>query len=110
MELIAVIKGLEALKSPRVVHVVTDSRYVVDGMTSWIIKWKAQDWSLNKSGTKPVKNADLWQKLDQLCQKHEVTWEWTKGHAGHPDNERVDQEASRQAGMAAKAPRKGTDQ
>ncbi len=97
MELTAVIKGLEALKSSRVVHVVTDSRYVVDGMTSWIIKWKAQDWSLNKSGSKPVKNAELWQKLDQLSQKHEVTWEWTKGHAGHPENERVDQEASRQA-------------
>lgn len=97
MELIAVIKGLEALKSPRAVHVVTDSQYVINGMTRWIIKWKAQDWSLNKSGSKPVKNAKLWQKLDALCQKHEVTWQWVRGHAGHPENERVDQEASRQA-------------
>ncbi len=108
MELIAVIKGLEVLKSPRVVHVVTDSRYVIDGMTSWIANWKAQG-RMDKSGGKPVKNLELWQKLDELCQKHEVTWEWTKGHAGHPENERVDREASKQA-LVAKAPREGTNQ
>ncbi len=108
MELTAVIKGLQFLKSPRVVHVVTDSRYVVDGMTSWLANWKAKG-RLDKSGSKPVKNVELWQKLDELCQKHDVTWEWTKGHAGHPENERVDQEASKQA-LAAKALRKGADQ
>ncbi|PKR59932.1 ribonuclease HI [Thalassospira lohafexi] len=100
MELVAVIKGLELLKSPRIVHIITDSRYIIDGMTCWIAKWKAQNWSLNKSGSKQVKNAELWQKLDALCKIHQITWEWVKGQSGHPDNERVDQEANRYAKAA----------
>lgn len=100
MELLAVIRGLEFLKSPREVHVVTDSGYVVDGMTKWIESWKARRWLKRGSSSKQVLNVELWQKLDELCGKHQVTWEWTKGHAGHAENERVDHVAGQQALIA----------
>lgn len=81
MELTATIRALKALGSPSVIHVITSSKYVVDGMTTWSKRWKARGWSLNKSGSKPVKNAELWKELDQLSQSHEITWEWVRGHA-----------------------------
>jgi ribonuclease HI len=88
MELTAAIKGLEALKHPCKVILTTDSRYVMDGITKWIINWKHNGW---KSSTKqPVKNVDLWKQLDNLCQRHDVSWEWVKGHSGNEENERAD--------------------
>lgn len=89
MELMAVISGLEALKEPCRVTVVTDSQYVKNGIESWIAKWKRQGWKTSQKT--PVKNQDLWVRLDALTQKHELTWQWVKGHAGHPDNERCDE-------------------
>lgn len=89
MELMAVISGLEALKEPCRVTVVTDSQYVKNGIESWIAKWKRQGWKTAQKT--PVKNQDLWVRLDALTQKHELTWQWVKGHAGHPDNERCDE-------------------
>jgi ribonuclease HI len=88
MELMAAIKGLEALTRPCAVEVVTDSNYVVEGMKSWIHGWKKGGWK--SAGGKPVKNVELWQALDAAAAKHEVRWRWVKGHAGHAENERVD--------------------
>ncbi len=93
MELRAVIEGLKALKRPSPVRVVTDSQYVKNGMESWIHNWKRNGW--RTAGRKPVKNADLWQALDELVNRHQVEWEWVRGHAGHPENERVDALANR---------------
>ena len=94
MELQAAIKGLEALKKPSKVILTTDSQYVRKGITDWIRNWKAKGWkTANKS---PVKNKDLWLRLDELTQTHDVDWHWVKGHAGHPENERCD-ELARQA-------------
>lgn len=91
MELQAVIEGLLALKRPVRVRVVTDSAYVKNGMESWIEGWKARDWMRKTSGgLKPVKNVDLWQKLDRVLQMHDVTCKQVKGHSGHPENERCD--------------------
>jgi ribonuclease HI len=91
MELQAVIEGLLALKRPARVKVVTDSSYVKNGMESWIEGWKARNWMRKTSnGLKPVKNVDLWQKLDRVRQIHDVTFEHVKGHSGHPENERCD--------------------
>ena len=91
MELQAVIEGLLALKRPARVKVVTDSSYVKNGMESWIEGWKARNWMRKTSnGLKPVKNVDLWQKLDSVMQSHDVTFEHVKGHSGHPENERCD--------------------
>ncbi len=88
MELLAAIKGLEALKHPCVVTLVTDSQYVKQGIESWLANWKKRGW---KTASKsPVKNVDLWQQLDSAAAKHTVTWQWVKGHSGHPENERVD--------------------
>lgn len=88
MELRAVIAGLQQLKEPCRVTVCTDSQYVKNGITSWIKSWKRNGW---RTSTKaPVKNQDLWQLLDQECLRHEVSWTWVKGHAGHPENERCD--------------------
>ena len=94
MELQAVISGLAALKpdSSTPVEVHTDSKYVQQGMQSWIHGWKRNGWKT--SDKKPVKNADLWQQLDVLAQKFNVSWHWVKGHAGHPENERADQLAN----------------
>ena len=89
MELLAVIVGLQALKETCIVTVTTDIKYVNQGMMEWIEGWKRKNW---KTASKtPVKNVDLWKQLDTLCQHHQVSWEWVKGHAGHPENERCDE-------------------
>ncbi len=88
MELMAVIEGLQALKEPVEVTIVTDSQYVKKGVTEWMPNWKRNGWKT--ASKKPVKNKDLWEQLDAALQQHRVHWQWVKGHAGHPDNERVD--------------------
>lgn len=93
MELLAVIRALEALKRPVTARVHTDSRYVQQGISSWIHAWKRNGW--RTSGKAPVKNVDLWQRLDELAAGHRLEWVWVKGHAGNPDNERVDALANR---------------
>ncbi len=95
MELMAAISALEALKRPSTLTLITDSAYVKDGITQWIHAWKRKGWT-KKGG---LKNADLWQRLDAANQQHEVNWQWVKGHAGHPENERADQLARH--GMAS---------
>lgn len=95
MELLAAIHSLEALERPAVVTVVTDSAYVKCGITEWIHGWKRRGWKT--AAKKPVKNVELWQRLDEAAARHSVTWEWVKGHAGHPENERADELA--RAGM-----------
>ncbi|HQU06292.1 MAG: ribonuclease HI [Ferrovum sp. 37-45-19] len=92
MELMAVIKALEALQRQCEVTVHTDSQYVKNGITQWIINWKKNGWKT--ADRKPVKNADLWQQLDELAGQHGIQWLWVKGHAGHPGNERADQLAN----------------
>ena len=88
MELMAVIRALEALKRRSVVRLYTDSLYVQKGISSWIHDWKRRGW--RTADKKPVKNVDLWQRLDELARQHEVEWHWVRGHAGHPENERAD--------------------
>ena len=88
MELMAAIQGLEALKRPGRVTLTTDSAYVKDGITKWIFNWKKNGW--RSAVKKPVKNVDLWQRLDAAVAGHDVNWRWVKGHAGHAENERVD--------------------
>jgi ribonuclease HI len=94
MELLAAISALEALARTSEITVVTDSAYVKDGITKWIHGWKRNNWT-KKGG---LKNVDLWQRLDAAVARHKVRWEWVKGHAGHPENERAD--ALARAGMA----------
>ena len=89
MELTAAIKALNALKEPCEVDLYTDSVYVRNGISSWIDSWKANNWKT--SAKKPVKNAELWQQLDEARSRHKVSWHWVKGHAGHPENERCDE-------------------
>jgi ribonuclease HI len=98
MEMTAVIRALKALIEPCEVTLHTDSRYVIDGMTKWIDGWKKRGW-VNAS-KKPVRNADLWHDLIEAAAPHTVTWEWVKGHNGHPENERVDRLASDAADSA----------
>lgn len=88
MELMAAIAALEALKRRSKVRLVTDSVYVRDGVTKWIHGWKKNGWKT--AAKKPVKNEDLWRRLDAVAAKHQIAWEWVKGHAGHPENERAD--------------------
>ncbi|MEO0818962.1 MAG: ribonuclease HI [Pseudomonadota bacterium] len=88
MELMAAIAALEALERPSTLTVVTDSSYLKDGITGWIHGWKKNGWKT--AAKKPVKNADLWQRLDAAQARHTVAWDWVKGHAGHPQNERAD--------------------
>jgi len=88
MELQAAISGLEALARPVDVTITTDSKYVMNGITSWLAGWKRNGWKT--AAKKPVANQELWQALDAACQRHRVHWEWVKGHAGHPENERCD--------------------
>ena len=88
MELLAAISALEALDRPSRITVVTDSAYVKGGITAWLHGWKRNGWKTTTR--KPVKNEDLWRRLDEAAARHEVTWEWVKGHAGHPENERAD--------------------
>lgn len=92
MELMAAIRALEALKRPCRVTLSTDSRYVMDGLTKWIAGWQKNGWKT--AARQPVKNADLWQQLLAASAPHRISWEWVKGHAGHPDNERADRLAS----------------
>ncbi|MBV7394388.1 ribonuclease HI [Mameliella sediminis] len=96
MELLAAINALESLARPSTITVVTDSAYVKNGVTGWIHGWKRNGWKT--AAKKPVKNVELWQRLDEAQKRHQVTWEWVKGHAGHPENERADELA--RAGMA----------
>jgi ribonuclease HI len=96
MELLAAISALEALRRKSHVDLYTDSNYVKSGITGWVHGWKKNGWKT--ADKKPVKNVELWQRLDELNQKHHVTWHWLKGHAGHPQNERADELA--RAGMA----------
>ncbi|MDH5766252.1 MAG: ribonuclease HI [Gammaproteobacteria bacterium] len=93
MELLAAIEGLEALTRPCEVTLYTDSKYVMQGITEWITNWKAKGWKT--SARKPVKNIDLWQRLDQARDRHQVKWVWVKGHSGHNGNERADELANR---------------
>jgi ribonuclease HI len=88
MELMAAIRALEALTKPSTVVVHTDSRYVMDGITQWLPRWKKNGWKT--SDKKPVKNEDLWRALETECARHQVTWRWVRGHTGHPENERAD--------------------
>jgi ribonuclease HI len=89
MELTAVIKAFEVLKRQCNITIYTDSKYVMNGITEWMSNWKKNNWcTSNKKNS--VKNIDLWQRLDALLQGHEIRWVWVKGHAGHPENERVD--------------------
>ena len=92
MELTAAVRGLEALKAPCDVEVITDSQYVKNGITSWIHGWKRNGW--RTSNKKPVVNQDLWQELDRAAARHQVKWSWTKGHASHEDNNRCDELAT----------------
>lgn len=103
MELLAAITALETLERPSRITVITDSAYVKNGVTSWIHGWKRNGW--RTADKKPVKNDDLWRRLDAAEARHDVTWEWVKGHAGHPENERADELA--RAGMAPFKPAKG---
>jgi ribonuclease HI len=89
MELLAAIRGLEALKRPCHVILTTDSVYVRDGITKWIHGWRRNGW--RTAAKKPVKNAELWQELLDAAAPHQIDWHWVKGHAGHPENERADQ-------------------
>jgi ribonuclease HI len=101
MELLAAIAALEALDRASPITIVTDSNYVKNGITSWIHGWKRNGWKT--ASKKPVANAELWQRLDAARARHDVTWKWVKGHAGHPENERAD--ALARAGMAPFKPK-----
>ncbi len=102
MELLAAIHALETLSKPSAITIVTDSGYVKNGVTGWIHGWKKNGWKT--AAKKPVKNVELWQRLEEAQKRHAVTWEWVKGHAGHPENERADELA--RAGMAPFKPGK----
>ena len=102
MELMAAIMALETLERASKITVVTDSAYVKNGVTGWIHGWKRNGWKT--SSKKAVKNVELWQRLDVAQARHDVTWEWVKGHAGHPENEKADELA--RAGMAPFKPKK----
>ena len=95
MELLAAIRGLEALKKPCRVELHTDSQYVRDGITRWIFNWQRNGW--RTSDKKPVKNAELWQELLAAATPHRVEWHWVKGHSGHVENDRVDALACEEA-------------
>ncbi|MDP4534873.1 ribonuclease HI [Alkalimonas collagenimarina] len=99
MELLAAIVALESLKSACQVDLTTDSQYVRLGIMQWLAGWKRNDWRTSQK--KPVKNKDLWQRLDTAAQRHQINWHWVKGHAGHPENERCDQLARDAATDAA---------
>jgi len=106
MELLAAIRGLQALTRPARVVLHTDSMYVRDGITKWIHNWRRNGW--RTSDKKPVKNAELWQELCEAAERHRIDWRWVKGHAGHPDNERVDQLACAAADALRQPKRAGS--
>lgn len=93
MELTAAIMGLESLKRPCRVHMVTDSQYVQKGIEEWLANWKRRGWKT--AAGKPVKNVDLWQRLDSATNGHRIRWSWVRGHSGHPENELADRLANR---------------
>lgn len=93
MELMAAIQGLRALKETCLVDITTDSQYVRNGITTWLMNWKKRGWKT--ADKKPVKNQDLWEQLDSEVARHQVTWHWVKGHSGHVENERADVLANR---------------
>ena len=93
MELMAAISALESLTRPAEVVITTDSTYVLKGITEWLPNWKRRNWQT--ASKQPVKNVDLWERLDEAVSRHTVTWEWVKGHNGHPENERADELARR---------------
>lgn len=93
MELMAAIRALESLKRPCRVRLTTDSQYVQKGITEWMANWKRNGWKT--AAKKPVKNADLWQRLDTAISGHEIRWEWVRGHSGHPENELADELANK---------------
>ncbi len=95
MELTAAIEALNALKGSRKVRLHTDSKYVMDGITSWMANWKKRDWKT--TAKKPVKNKDLWQALDEAAERHDIDWVWVRGHVGNPGNEEADALANRGA-------------
>ena len=101
MELSAVIEGLAALTRPCRVVICTDSQYVKNGMEKWIHGWKRNGWKT--AAKQPEKNAELWQRLDELAAQHQIEWQWVRGHTGHPENERADELANRGAAQAAAA-------
>ncbi len=100
MELLSAIRAIEALKRPCRVVLTTDSTYLRDGITKWIHNWKKRGWK--RAGNKPVKNADLWKRLDQAARRHQVEWRWVKGHSGHRENEIVDRLATSAIEMGKK--------
>ena len=89
MEMLAVINGLESLEQPMQVRICTDSQYVMKGVTEWLAGWKRRGWKT--ADRQPVKNMDLWQRLELALAPHQVEWQWVRGHSGHPENERVDE-------------------
>ena len=93
MELLGAINALEVLERASTLTIITDSAYVKNGVTTWIHGWKRNGW--RTANKKPVKNVELWQRIDEAQARHDVTWEWVKGHAGHPENERADELARR---------------
>lgn len=93
MELMAAIQALESLTRRCAVELTTDSEYVKNGITQWIDNWKKRGW--RTANKKPVKNIDLWQRLDKAASQHDVSWHWVRGHTGHPENERADELANR---------------
>ena len=105
MELMAAIAALESLKRPCSIDISTDSQYVRQGITQWLVNWKRNNW--RTAAKEPVKNKDLWQRLDAACQPHEIRWHWVKGHAGHPENERCDVLAREAATSRATQPDPG---
>ncbi|MFZ1639971.1 MAG: ribonuclease HI [Candidatus Contendobacter sp.] len=97
MELLAVIHGLEALQRPMRACICTDSQYVMKGITEWLAAWKRRGWKT--ADRQPVKNVDLWQRLEAALAPHQVEWQWVRGHSGHPENERMDQLAKAALGQ-----------
>jgi ribonuclease HI len=102
MELMAAIRALAELKRPCKVHLCTDSQYVMQGINDWLPNWKKRGWKT--ASKQPVKNADLWQLLDEQVNRHEVTWQWVRGHTGHPGNEQADLLANRGVVQAKRQP------
>ena len=92
MELIAVIEGLKSIEEDAKIEIITDSKYVKNGINQWIVNWKNNGWKT--AAKKPVKNKDLWQELDELVQNYSIEWKWVRGHSGHPGNEKADQLAN----------------
>jgi ribonuclease HI len=107
MELMAAIRGLEALKRPSKVTITTDSLYVLKGISEWLPNWVRKGWKT--AANTPVKNADLWQLLAAAQREHQVDWQWIKGHTGHPENERADRLANRGIDELLRSARKSTD-